>query len=117
MSGESIDQLDNLGARRVPVGIRAVITEVRGKSALPVRREQPQRVPALATPRVRDLATLDYDVVDRPLTEEVTGGEPGVAGAYDNSREALDGEAPQVTATVTSVGFVSASNTAERFWD
>ena len=67
--------------------------------------------------RVRDLATLDYDVVDRPLTEEVTGGEPGVAGAYDNSREALDGEAPQVTATVTSVGFVSASNTAERFWD
>jgi hypothetical protein len=116
MSGESIDQLDNLGARHVAVGVRAVVPKAR-KPALPVRRQEPKRIPTLTPPRVRDLATLDYDVVDRPLTEEVTGGEPGVAGAYDNSREALDGEAPQVTATVTSVGFVSASNTAERFWD
>jgi hypothetical protein len=30
-------------------------------------------------------------VVDRPLSEEVAGGEAGMAGAYDDCREALDG--------------------------
>jgi hypothetical protein len=54
-------------------------------------------------------------VVERPLVEEVAGGEAGMAGAYDNCRDALDGEPPQATVTVTSVGFVRASNTAERF--
>jgi len=32
-------------------------------------------------------------VVERPLSEEVTGGKAGVPGAYDNGGEALDGEA------------------------
>ena len=37
--------------------------------------------------------------------------------ADDDRGDALDGPAPQATSTVTFVGFVSASNTAERFWD
>jgi hypothetical protein len=56
-------------------------------------------------------------VVDRPLREEVAGGEAGMAGAYDNGGEAVDGRPVQATSTATSVGFVSASNTADRFWD
>ena len=54
-------------------------------------------------------------MVDGPLSEEAAGGEAGVPGADYNCGEALDGESAQATATVTSVGFVSASNTAERF--
>ena len=64
---------------------------------------------------MRHLAALQHDVVDRPLSEEVAGGEAGMAGAYDNCGEALDGMPAQATSTATSVGFVSASNTAERF--
>jgi hypothetical protein len=32
-------------------------------------------------------------VVDRPLAEEVAGGETGVSGADDDGGEVLDGEA------------------------
>jgi hypothetical protein len=41
-------------------------------------------------PRVRNLAALEHDVVDRPLGEEMAGGQPGVAGADDDGRDALD---------------------------
>ena len=116
MRGESSDELDDVGARHVAVGIGAVVANAR-EPALPVGSQQPQGVPALAPPRVRQLAALEHDVVDRPLGEEVAGGEAGVPGAYDNCGEVLDGECPQATSTVTSVGFVRASNTAERFWD
>ena len=56
-------------------------------------------------------------MVDRPLAEEVAGGEAGVTGADDDGGEALDRAALRRPSTVTSVGFVSASNTAERFCD
>jgi hypothetical protein len=42
-------------------------------------------------PRVRDLAALEDDVVERPFGEEMAGGETGVARAYDDGREVLDG--------------------------
>jgi hypothetical protein len=42
-------------------------------------------------PRVRRLTALDHDVVERPLTEEVAGGETGMAGTDDDGFEALDG--------------------------
>jgi hypothetical protein len=42
-------------------------------------------------PRIRDLATLEDDVVDRLLAEEVAGSEAGVAGPDDNCGYALDG--------------------------
>ena len=40
-----------------------------------------------------------------------------MAGADDDRGDALDGWTSQATSTVTLVGFVKASNTAERFCD
>ena len=91
MDGESSDELDDVGARHVAVGIGAVVVEVR-EPALPVGSQQAQGVPALVPPRVRRLAALEHDVVDRPFGEEVAGGEAGVPGAYDDCGEAFDGE-------------------------
>ena len=114
--GEALDELDHFAHRHVAVGVRAFVAKAR-QAALPVGREQPQRVPALAPPGVRHLAALEHDVVDRPVAEEVARGEARVPRADDDRGNALDGPAPQATSTVTFVGFVSASNTAERFWD
>ena len=86
--GEALDQPDDLGHRQVAVRVRPVVRQP-GQVALPVGREQPQRVPTLVAPRVRHLAALEHDVVDRPLREEVARGQPGVAGPDDNSAEDL----------------------------
>ena len=72
-------------------------------------------------------------MIDRLVAEKVTRRETGVPRADDDRSKALDGRtsqcfrerarrasrraAAQATSTVTFVGFVSASNTAERFWD
>ena len=64
--GEPRDELDHLGHRHVAVRIRAVVA-VAGQATLPVGREQPQRLPALAPPGVRYVPTLEQDVVDRAL--------------------------------------------------
>jgi hypothetical protein len=56
-------------------------------------------------------------VIDRPVGEEVARREAGVPRADDDRGGALDGVASQATSTVTFVGFVRASNTAERFCD
>jgi hypothetical protein len=57
-------------------------------------------------------------VVDRPVAEEVAGGEARVPRADDDRGNALDDpdpQIPQATSTVTFVGLVRASYTAERF--
>ena len=57
-------------------------------------------------------------MIDRPVAQEVARGEARVPSANDDRGNALDGlRPPQATSTVTFVGFVRASNTAERFWD
>ena len=56
-------------------------------------------------------------MIDRPVAQEVARGEARVPSANDDRGGALDGLTSQTTSTVTSVGFVRASNTAERFWD
>ena len=61
-----------------------------GQAAQPVRREEPQGVPPFASPRVRDLAAFEDDVVDRQRTEVVASGEAGVSRADDDRRDALD---------------------------
>jgi hypothetical protein len=66
-------------------------------------------------PGVRHLAAFKDNVVDRPLGQEMACGEASVASADDDGRYSLDGSTSQATSTVTSVGFVSASKTAERF--
>ena len=100
--GEARDELDHLAHRHVAVGIRAVVV-IAGQTALPVGRQQPQRVPALAPPGVRDLAALEDDVIDRSLGEKPARREAGMAGPDDDRGELLD---RQTTSTVTFTGFV-----------
>ena len=61
-------------------------------------------------------------MVDRALAEEAARRQAGVAGSDDDRGDVFDDTAPraaarQTTATVTFVGFVSTSYTAERFCD
>jgi hypothetical protein len=79
------------------------------KTALPVGCEEPQRIPPLTAPRIRDLATLEHDVVDGAIGEEAARREAGVPGPDDDRRDALDGWIPQTTSTVTFTGLVMAS--------
>src|SRR5690606_10064267 len=105
------------------VAIGAAVAIAR-KPALPVRRQQLQRIPPLSSPGVRDLAALEHDVVDRALGEAAAHREARVTGADDDhvdgaghARRPLLGGSNHLTSTVTFVGFVTMSNTAERFWD
>jgi hypothetical protein len=56
-------------------------------------------------------------VVNGLPAQEMTRGEAGVPATDDNRGGVLDDSSFQASSTVTLVGFVSASNTAERFWD
>jgi hypothetical protein len=56
-------------------------------------------------------------VINGLTAEEVTCGEASVTRADDDRADALDGRSYSATSTVTSVGLVSASNTADRFCD
>src|SRR5262249_27120348 len=114
--GEALDQLGHFGLRHVPVRVRALVAKAR-QAALPVGSQQPQGVPALAPPGVRYLPALKHDMVDGPGGQENARGGAGVPRVDDDGGKAIDDSAFQATSTVTSVGFVSASNTAERFWD
>ena len=62
------------------------------------------------------LASLDDQVVDRARGEVVADGEAGMAGPdHQGGRAGHAGAHP--TSTVTFVGLVRMSNTAERFCD
>ena len=54
-------------------------------------------------------------MVDRPPAEEIACGQAGMAGTDYDDGLALDGSTSQATSTVTFVGLVRASKTAERF--
>src|SRR5207248_8886000 len=100
----------------------AAAVALAGKAAHPVRRQQPQGIPALRAPRVSGFAALDDHVVDRALRERVAHRQSAVARADDDdvrrARPAGAGAHHALLAvTVTSVGFVTMSNTAERFCD
>ena len=164
------DERDNLGHRHEPVGIRAFIA-ITGQPALPVRRQQPQRIPALVAPGIGHLPAFEHDVIDRALAEAMARRQSGVSGADDDRGDGFDGalaswpglrpgpppplfelrrgspkpwrrrrlgrlrgpHAPRrslagapcapsrgrayTTSTVTLVGLVTISNTAERFCD
>lgn len=62
------DKVDDFRQRPITIGIAARIGES-GQPALPLGREQPQRVPSLGTPALRDFAALQQDMVDRTLRE------------------------------------------------
>jgi hypothetical protein len=54
-------------------------------------------------------------MINRVGGEKVACGEASMPRPDDDSGNALDGLAPQATSTMTFVGLVSASKTAERF--
>ena len=121
--GEARDELDHLAHRHVAVGIGAVVA-IAGQAALPVGRQQPQRVPALAPPGVRHLAALEHHVIDRALAETSARRQAGVPGPDDDRGDPFDGcslrcrwRFVQRTSTVTFTGLVMTSYTADRFCD
>ena len=83
--GVALDERDDLGHRHEPVRVIAVVGQS-GQPALPVGRQQPQRVPTLRLPRVRDVAAFQHDVVDRPCGQVPAHRQTGVAGADDDRR-------------------------------
>src|SRR6185295_1536579 len=115
-----LDERDCFGHRAEAVGIRTVVAVAR-KPALPVGREQPQRIPALRFPRVGDLTPLEDHVVDRAGGEAVAHRQAGVTRADDDGRRSHGRAAwwleDYLTSTVTFVGLVMMSYTAERFCD
>ena len=109
-----VDELDDLGHRHVPVEVITVIG-MAGEAALAVRREQPERVPALGPPRVRDLTAFEDHMVDRVLRETAAHGKTAVTGSDHDGRGVHLGSLPcssptrQLTSTVTFVGLVMMS--------
>ena len=81
--GVAGDEVDDLWHRHEPVGVVTLIG-VAGEPALPVGREQAQRIPPLRPPRVGDLAALDHHVVDGALGKAAAHRQPAMAGPDDD---------------------------------
>ena len=90
-AGEAGDELHHFTDRHEAVRIRTLVVKA-GQAALRVGGEQAQRIPALAPPRVRDLAALEHEVIDRPVGQKPADGEAGMAGPDDHRGDALDGD-------------------------
>ena len=86
-------EVDHLGRAHEAVGVGAFITMAR-QPREPVRRQQAERVPALAAPGVRHLATFQDDVIDPELGEAPAHREPGMAGSDDDRRRCPHGAPP-----------------------
>jgi hypothetical protein len=82
----ALEERDELRDRHEAVRVVAVVRQA-GQARLPVRRQQPQRVPALGAPGVRDLAALEHDVVHAAPRQDVADREAGVAGPDDDDRD------------------------------
>ena len=65
-----------------PVGIGPGVAMAR-QPRHPVRREQPERIPALAPPALGDPPALEHDVRDAARREAVAHRQAGLAGADD----------------------------------
>ena len=109
------DEVDDLRQRPVAVGVVAGVAKAR-QPALPVGREQAQRVPSLGAPALRDFAALQQHVVDRTLREAAAHRKSRVPrtdndGGDDVNRAVSSWRATrdQFTWTVTFVGLVTMS--------
>ncbi len=140
-----VEQRHDATRAHEPVGVAAVVRES-GERGHPVGSEQPQRVPALGAPRVRDLASFQHHVIDAGPAELRARREPRRTGSYDHHRHVHRRTTPsrnslaqlpratpstgtrvrvpggsvssaraQASVTRTVVGFVTVSNTADRF--
>ena len=118
--GVPLDERDDLGHRHVAVRLGTLVGEAR-EPALPVGGEQPERVPPLGLPRVRHLAALQHDVVDGTGGQPLAHRQTGMTATDDDRRDVAchgrpaSGGRAQRTSTVTLVGLVTMSYTAERF--
>src|SRR6185295_3305906 len=116
--GVARDEADHLRHRHEAIGISALVAVVR-QPALPVGREQSQRVPALVPPGVGDFAALEHHVFNGVRRKEPAHRQPRVTGANDDDVSGAGAacSAGHFTSTHTFVGFVTMSNTAERRCD
>ncbi len=109
-----VEELHRVRRGHEPVGVIALVP-VAGEHRHPVRGEQPERVPAFVTPRVRHLTALEHHVIDAGPGEVMAHRQTSGAGAHDHDRD-VHGPG-QARATRTVVGLVTTSKTAERFCD
>ena len=64
----AVNEFDHFAHWHIPVRLGAGVA-VSGQAALPIRRQQAQRIPSLAPPRIADLAALQHNVIDRVLRQ------------------------------------------------
>ena len=113
--GRHVDDL-----RQRPITIRVVARVGKSRQpALPVGREQTQRVPTLAAPALGDFATFEQNVVDRTLAEAAAHGKSRMPSADDDGGDSVNRAVSsgrdrdccrdQFTWTVTFVGLVTMS--------
>ena len=62
------------------MGIGARIAEP-GQPALPVRREQPELIPALGAPALPDTAALEHDMIEAEIGQATAHGQSGLSSA------------------------------------
>ena len=84
-----VDIFDDLVAQHEAVRIGARVGIAR-QLALPVRRHQAERVPALRPPGMAGALLLEHHVVDATALEEPADRQAGLAGADDRHREVRD---------------------------
>ena len=110
------DEVDDLRQRPVTVGVVAGVAKAR-QPALPVGREQMQRIPSLGAPALGDFAALQQDVVDRTLREAAAHRKSRVPRTYNDGGDDVNRAVSswrhhrrdQFTWTVTFVGLVTMS--------
>ncbi|GIT47382.1 MAG: hypothetical protein Ct9H300mP13_1780 [Gammaproteobacteria bacterium] len=91
------------------------------QAGLPVWSKQTQRIPTLSTPGIRNVGAFKHDVIDTSFIEAITHRQSCVTGADYNDINfprcvRSHRQQTQLTSTVTFVGFVMMSYTADRFW-
>ena len=116
------DEVDDLWHRHEAVGIVALVRVAR-QPALPVRREQTERIPPLRPPRVghflRSSTTWSIDrcARHRLIASPQWPAPRTTVSVVRTTRPRSRGAAGQTTSTLTFVGLVTTSYTAERFCD
>ena len=84
------------GSTQIAIRITAGVAPA-GQPGHPARREQVQRVPALATPPIRDHPAVEQHVLTPGAGEEPTDGQPGMSGANDDGVDAGHDRATRVS--------------------
>src|SRR4029453_952909 len=115
--GVALQECDQVWDGHEVIRGMAVVLESR-KAGHPVRRQQMQRIPAVAAPTLRQLPTLEHDVLDAELGQAAAHRETCLSAADDDRRRTRHGAFQRVSMlTSTGTPLVSTSKTAERARD